>query len=159
MDIILQELLGIGDIVKIEIYDLDGKLIDFVVIKNKITTVNLNMLRDVYRGTVTDGKIKYLAWGSDNTAVSAAHTTLVAEFGRKAITSQAAGAAGVVTTTTYVAPYEANAPKVEELGWFAGVDATGTVDTGIMVGRILYSRDKTAIESWNVVRTDTFTEV
>jgi len=154
-----EELIGFRDIVEITIYDLNGKPIEFVALKNKITTVALNMLRDIIRGTVTDGKIKYLAWGSDNTAVSEAHTQLVAEFGRKAITSQAAGAAGVVTTTTYVAPYEANAPKVEELGWFAGDAATDVVDTGIMIGRILYSRDKTPIESWNVVRTDTFTEV
>ena len=151
--------LGLRDIVEITVYGPDGKPIEVVTLKNKITTVGLNMLRDIIGGLIADAEIKYLAWGSDNTAVSAAHTTLIAEFGRKLITSQAAGAAGIVTTTTYIAPYEANAPKVEELGWFAGVDATATVDTGIMLGRVLYSRDKTAIESWNVVRTDTFTEV
>ena len=151
--------LGFGDIVEITVYGPDGQPIDIVILKNKITTVGLNMLRDIIGGLIADAEIKYLAWGSDNTAVSAAHTTLVAEFGRKLVTSQAAGAAGIVTTTTYIAPYEANAPKVEELGWFAGVGATGVADSGIMVGRVLYSRDKTAIESWNVVRTDTFTEV
>ena len=155
----LCDMLGWGDIVEITVCGPDGKPIEIVTLKNKITTVGLNMLRDMIYAAINDAEIKYLAWGSDNTAVSAAHTTLVAEFGRKLVTSQAAGAAGIVTTTTYIAPYEANAPKVEELGWFAGVGATAVADSGIMLGRVLYSRDKTAIESWNVVRTDTFTEV
>ena len=150
---------GLSDTIRIAIMGLDGKLIEVVELENKITDVVLNMLRDGFRGTVTDFEIKYLAWGSDDTAVSAAHTTLQAEEGRKQITTQTAGATGIIISTTYVAPNEANTPRVEELGWFAGTAASSTINTGIMVGRVLYSRQKTNLESWQVVRTDTFSEV
>ncbi len=149
---------GWSNVVRIAIVNIDGS-VEIVIIQNKITDVALNMLRDGIRGTVTDFEIKYLAWGSDNTAVDASHTTLQAEFGRKQITTQTAGATGIILSTTYVSPPEANTPKVEELGWFAGAAASSTVDTGIMVGRVLYSRQKTNLESWQVVRTDTFSEV
>jgi len=146
-----------GD-VTIEAVGLDGQTTDLVVIRNKITTVGLNMLRDILEGIIADGEIKYTAWGSSNLAVSAAHVALDAEEGRKAITSKAAGAAVIVTATQYVAPSEWTAVQIEELGWFAGLGATAAADSGIMIGRILYSRAKTTIESLNIVRTDTITE-
>ncbi len=155
----IRDVMGWRDIINITVYDLDGNPIEIVTLHNKITTVGLNMLRDMIYAAISDAEIKYMAWGDDNTAVSAAHTTLQNERGRKLVTSQAAGGAGVVTTTTYVSPPEATGFTVEELGWFAGAGATGVADSGIMVGRVLYSRAKTTLVSWNVVRTDTFTEV
>ena len=135
-----------------------GEIVDRTDITNQIKNVALNMMRDVLSGAVTDGEIKYMAWGSGSTANSASQTKLVTEFGRKAVTSQAAGATGVLTTTTYISPSEGTEATIEELGWFAGSGATATADTGILVGRVLYSRAKTALESIQVVRTDTFAE-
>ena len=60
-----EEMIGYKDIVEITIYDLDGNPIEFVVLKNKITTAMLNLLRDMLRATeagVSDMEIKYLAW-------------------------------------------------------------------------------------------------
>ena len=121
---------------------------------NLITDAGLNLLRDLLEGVVTDGQIKYLAWGNDATAPSAGETELRSERGRKAVTSRTAGAAGVLTTLTYVAPYEA-VEQIEELGWFAGDTATSAAGSGIMVARVLYSRLKTDLESIQVDREDT----
>ena len=146
--------------VKIIARDLQGKIIDVQEYHNIITNVGLNLLRDALNGDATDLEIKYMAWGSDNTGVNVAQTTLISETDRKQITSQAAGATGIMVTTIYIAPYEAVAPPdIEELGWFCGPDADDDADHGIMISRILYSRTKTELESLQIVRTDTFTEV
>lgn len=145
--------------VKVTVFDLEGNIIDVQEFHNILTTVGKNMQRDGLQGVVTDLKIKRLGIGGTNTAPAVGQTTLFSEFFRKAITSYAPGATGILVTTTYIAPYEANTPKVEELGWFCGVDATDTVDSGIMISRVLYSRQKTELESWQVERTDTFSEV
>ncbi len=121
---------------------------------NLITNAGKNLLRDVLDGTVTDGAIKYLAIGTSSTAPAATDTKLGAEVFRKQITKQEVGAAGVLTTTTYVAPYEANV-SIQELGWFAGASATSAKDSGILVARVLYARAKTELESLEIVRTDT----
>lgn len=139
------------------VYDLQGKEIDRQEIDNQIKDVGLVMIAGALNGT--DAEIKYLAWGSSSTANATNQTTLVAEEGRKLITSQAAGGTGVMTTTCYIAPYEGLEDTIEEIGWFAGAAATATKDTGILVARILYSRAKTALESILSVRTDTFTDV
>jgi hypothetical protein len=135
----------------------DGVEVDRQEIENQIKTIGLNLIRDALNGA--DAEIKYLAWGSDSTANAIGQTTLVAEFGRKAITSQAAGGTGVLTTNCYIAPYEGVGTTIEEIGWFAGSAATAVADSGVMVARILYSRAKTQLESILSVRTDTFTDV
>jgi len=124
---------------------------------NLITDAGLNMFRDLLKGTITDGKIKYVALGNSATAPANDQTTLVAEQFRKIVTSQNVDpvTAGKLYTELYVADAEANAFKCEEIGWFAGVGATATVDTGIMIARILYSRQKASTESWTIRRTDT----
>lgn len=120
---------------------------------NLITDAGLNLLRDLLEGVVIDGQIKYMAWGNNATAPVAGDTALVSEQGRKAVTSRTAGTAGVLTTLTYVAPYEA-VEQIEELGWFAGDTATSTPGSGVMVARVLYSRLKTDLESLQVERED-----
>ena len=139
--------------------DLKGNIIDDVTLKNQIKNVGLNLMRDGLSGAASSTEIKYLAWGSSNTANAVNQTALVAEFGRKQITSQEAGSTGVVTTTCYIAPNEGNRTKIEELGWFAGSGATAIANSGVLVARVLYSRTKSALESLQVIRTDTFTEV
>ncbi len=146
--------------IKVIARNLQGKITDVQEIHNLIMTVGKNMLRGALDGSVTDLKIKYMGVGSDNTGTNVVQTTLIAEIMRKAVTVQAAGGTGVMVTTTYIAPYEAvDPPQIEELGWFCGADADGDADSGIMISRVLYSRAKTELESLQIVRTDTFSEV
>ena len=145
--------------VKITVFDLDGNVKKVTELHNIITTVGMNMFRDALQGTVTDLKIKRIGIGGTDTAPAIGQTQLVSEFFRKAITSYAPGATGIIVNTTYIAPYEANTLKIEELGWFAGVDATDVADSGIMVSRVLHSYQKTELESLQIERTDTITEV
>ena len=124
---------------------------------NLITDDGLNMFRDALKGTVTDCKIKYVALGNDATAPANNQTTLVAEQFRKIVTSQNVDpvTAGKLYTELYIADTEANSFKCEEVAWFAGSAASATVDTGIMIARVLYSRQKSSTESWTIRRTDT----
>jgi len=124
---------------------------------NMIMDVALDMVVNMLRGTVTDGEIKYVALGSDTTSPAEDQTTLVAEEFRKAVTSQNPDpvTAGKLYTELYVADTEANSFKCEEIGWFAGAAATASADTGIMIARVLYSRQKASTESWTIRRTDT----
>ena len=145
--------------IKVTAFDLKGNIIDIQEFHNLLMSVGKNMFRDALKGAVTDLQIKRLGIGGTNTAPAVGQTTLFSEFFRKAITSRADGATGVLVSTTYIAPYEANTPKIEELAWFAGVDATDTTDSGIMIGRVLYSRQKTELESLQIERADTVSEV
>ncbi|GEM_PF-1875023 len=124
---------------------------------NLITDAGLNMIRDILRGTITDGKIKYVALGNGTTAPDPSQTQLVAEQFRKQVTSQNPDPVtpGKLYTELYIADTEANNFKCEEIGWFAGAEATATANTGIMIARVLYSRQKSSTESWTIRRTDT----
>ncbi len=145
--------------IKIKVLGLDGSVKEVIDLTNKITGAARNMLRDALRGSVTDCKIKYLAWGSDNTAPADSDVALGAEFGRKQITSYDYDDYGIEITTTYMAPYEGVEAAIEELGWLAGANATATPGSGILVARVLYSRAKTNLESLQIERTDTLSEV
>ncbi|MBA7553959.1 hypothetical protein ES705_46565 [subsurface metagenome] len=146
--------------VKVIARDLKGNIVDVQEFHNDIMNVGMNMFRDGLDGTVTDLEIKYLGIGGDNTAEDPSQDALISSFFQKAITSQASGATGVMISTTYVAPGEANTPKIEELGWFAGVDADHEVtDSGIMISRALYPYQKTSLVSLQIIRTDTISDV
>ena len=124
---------------------------------NLITDDGLNMFRDALKGTVTDCKIKYVGLGNDATTLANDQHILVAEQFRKVVTSQNVDpvTAGKLYTEVYLADTEANEFKCEEIGWFAGTNASTTKDTGIMIARVLYSRQKSSTESWTIRRTDT----
>lgn len=145
--------------VRIIVRDLDGRVIEDVTLRNQIKNVGLNLVRDGLSGAVSSSEIKYLAWGKSDTANNPGQTTLVDEFGRKAVTSQEAGSTGVLNTTTYISPQEGNDYAIKELGWFAGSGATIAKDSGVLVARVLYSHTKTALESIQTIRTDTLSEV
>lgn len=125
--------------------------------QNLITDAGLNMFRDALNGDITDCKIKYVALGNNATAPANDQTQLIAEQFRKAVTSQNNDPVtqGKLYTELYVADTEGNDFKCEEIGWFAGVAAGPGANTGIMIARILYSRQKSATESWTIRRTDT----
>lgn len=135
-----------------------GKVKEIVPLQhNLITDAGLNMFRDALKGTVTDCKIKYVALGNDATAPANDQHILVAEQFRKVVTSQNVDpvTAGKLYTEVYLADVEANGFKCEEIGWFAGAAAAAEAGTGIMIARVLYSRQKSSTESWTIRRTDT----
>jgi hypothetical protein len=111
-----------------------------------VTTVYKNMLRDALKGDVTDCQIKYVAWGDGTTAPAASDTKLVNELGRHLVTNRTSGATGILDTIIYLAPADAVA-DIKEIGFFAGAAASGTKDSGVLVGRGLYSKNKTNLES------------
>jgi hypothetical protein len=112
------------------------------------TTVGLNALRDANSGAANP-KVFYVALGDDATTPDAADTKLKNERFRKAITTYASGATGIITTQIYVEPTEAVGITVREVGVFVGNSATSTANTGILLGRGLYSpvHTKTSTES------------
>ena len=144
--------------VRIIVCRLDGDL-DVLDLKNQIQAAGVNMLRDALQGLVTDLQIKYLAWGTDATANTGTMTQLVAESGRKAVTLQTSGSAGVAVSTSYLSPFDAVGVAIKELGWFAGALTTATPNSGIMVARTLYSHTKTNLENITVIRQDTLAGV
>lgn len=120
---------------------------------NLIADAGRNLLRDALDGTVADCAIKYMAWGDGAVAPAPGDVALGHELGRKAVTKQQTGTAGVLTTTVYLAPYEALA-QIQELGWFAGAGAGAAAGSGVLVARVLYARLKTDLESIQVDRVD-----
>lgn len=136
----------------------NGKIKEILPLKhNLLTDAGLNMFRDGLKGDITDMQIKYVALGNNATAPADSDTKLIAEQFRKIATSRDVDPVtpGKLYTELYIADTEANAFKCEEIGWFAGVAASATADTGICIARILYSRQKLATESWTIRRTDT----
>lgn len=161
--------------IKVIVFDLEGNILDIQEFHNLITNVGLNMARDMLYGDVSDGEIKYMAIGDDNTAPTVGDTTLGNETFRKARTSQSKPGIRQTRYIQYISPPEA-VGNIEEFGWFASRDlilaedsdplTTETsdrliregTDSGLMVSRVLYSRVKTALESLQIERTDTFVE-
>jgi len=143
--------------VKVTVFDLDGNIIDVQEFHNLITTVGLGMVVDFLDGGIADGEIKRMALGSNAAAPALTDTQLGTETFRKAMTTQTQPTTTSLLSTVYIAPDE-NAVQIEEIGWFAGVNADDTPNNGIMVSRVLYSRLKTTLESILVERTDTIVE-
>lgn len=126
-------------------------------IDNVVTSADHDLRAAQLADGTLDGAIYYVALGDDNTTPDASDTALGNELFRKQVTVQTAGAAdsGEMNTTVYIAPAEAIF-EIEEIGWFAGADASATADSGILVARVLYNRDKAASESIQIDREDTF---
>jgi len=143
--------------VLITVRDLEGRIVDRVRKRNLIVNVGLNMVRDALDTAAFDAEIKRIALGTDNTAPALTDTQLGAEVFRKIVTSTSTPATGQLLTVWYIAPAEAVA-AIEEIGWFAGVAAGAAPNSGILVARVLYSHNKTALESIQVERLDSFEE-
>uniref|UniRef100_A0A6M3KLA5 Uncharacterized protein n=1 Tax=viral metagenome TaxID=1070528 RepID=A0A6M3KLA5_9ZZZZ len=144
--------------VKITVRDLQGKVLEVKEIHNLLTTVGLGMVIDLMQaGGPADGKIRYMGVGSNATPPAIAQTQLIAETFRKAVTSQAEITSTSLRTIVYIAPAEA-VGWIKEIGWFSSPTAGAGANTGIMISRILYSRNKTALESIQVDRVDTIAE-
>jgi hypothetical protein len=123
-------------------------------IKNTVMDSGLNLLREALRGTVTDAEIKYIAIGTSSASVLTTNTQLGAEVFRKAVFSKSIVGTGAVQTIAILDDAEA-VVNIQEIGVFAGSTASVTANSGIMISRILYSRNKTNLESVQIQRTDT----
>jgi hypothetical protein len=123
-------------------------------INNLITDIGLNLLRDALNGDVTTCEIKYLALGTSSAAVSDTDTQLGGEIFRTIFVSTTKPDIGELQKTALILENEAVA-QIEEIGIFAGVTATTAANSGIMISRVLYSRNKTNLESLQIIRTDT----
>ncbi|MCG8541249.1 MAG: hypothetical protein MJA82_15135 [Clostridia bacterium] len=142
---------------EIEIVE-SGEVKEIVPLKNNlITDAGLNILRDMLKGDITDAQIKYVALGSSIISPDSSDTKLWDEQFRKSVTSRNNDPVipGKLYTELYISDIEANSFRCEEIGWFAGVGAAETKDSGIMIARVLYSRQKSSTESWTIRRTDT----
>lgn len=149
----MQELNGWNGSFDIYIKQNDDWILDKT-IKNTIMDNGLNLLRDFLRGTVTDGQIKYIAVGTSSASISTSDTQLGAEVFRKAVYSKTATTTGALQTIAILTEAEA-IYNIQEIGVFAGSTASTASNSGIMISRVLYSRNKTNLESIQIQRTDT----
>lgn len=124
---------------------------------NMITTAGRNLLRDALIVGNLDILIRYVALGAGTRPPSPDDTKLEDERFRKQITKRLATADGEGKTIVYLAPFEATDFEINEIGWFAGADATEKKDSGILVARVLYKKQKSNLESLHIERTDTIT--
>ena len=146
-----------GGNIRVTVRDIEEKVVDVQEFPNLLTTVGFNMLRDGLYGDVTDLRIKYFAWGSNDTAPALTDTTLGTETARQIMTSHSKPANAQHKFNAYLAPATA-VGQIEEFGWFAGAAAGAGANSGIMIARVLYSRLKTNVESITIERVDTFKE-
>lgn len=143
---------------EVVITDTDGDILERTGIRpNLIMDAGLNLFRDLLSGAITDGEIKYLALGSGTTSTDIGQTQLSSEQFRKQVSFQANDpiTPGKLITDVFVFDTEANGFRCEEIGWFAGSGATGSAGSGVMIARVLYSRQKNNLESWTIRRVDT----
>lgn len=145
--------------VKITAFDLEGNIKDVTEYKNLLPTAGLGMTVDAWQGLVADIEIKDIALGRDNTAPALTDTKLGNETYRMVFTSQAEITPTSLLSIAIIPAADAEG-LIEEIGWFAGVDADGVgPDKGVMISRVLYNRTKTVLESLQIERTDTLAEV
>lgn len=136
--------------VAIHVRGLDG--VESYFYHNLKTYGFLDLLRDSVSGQAGHCRILYMAWGTDTTSPDQSQTRLGDERGRKQITRVSSGACGIVTITTIISPNEANNIAIGELGLFAGPDATGEKDSGVLAARVVWSppHNKNQLESVQV---------
>jgi hypothetical protein len=139
----------IGWFGEFEIIDGDERFM----INNRITNAGLNLLRDALNGEVTSCEIKYLALGTSSATVSDTDTQLGGEIFRTTFITTTKPDIGQLEKTALILDNEAVAP-IEEIGIFAGLTATTVSNSGIMISRVLYSRNKTNLENIQIIRRD-----
>jgi hypothetical protein len=108
-----------------------------------ITNNGLNVIRDgMFDGS--DINVNYLAVGDDATATAITDTSLGNETARVQISSANKPAAYTVQTIFDLLDSDGTL-SIKEIGFYVG--GTATINSGILVKRVLYARDKTGVES------------
>lgn len=111
-----------------------------------LTNAYHNLLRNAGQG-LDNAKITYVAVGTGSTSPSASDTKLVSESYRKKVSSFTNGASvGELLANGYLNANEAVGVVIAEVGFFAGNSATSAANSGILVGRALYSHTKLSTE-------------
>ena len=131
----------------------NGRIIEETEIKNRIMDVALDELLKSLQGVSPDLEIKYMALGTSNTAVTNTQTQLDTEIFRTAPVSQAVTGTGELTTGFIVLDTE-SVGLIEEIGIFGGSLASVSANSGTLISRILWSRNKTASEEIQFTRID-----
>ena len=113
-----------------------------------VTNDGHNLLRNGLTGADSP-KIKYFAVGTGTNAPTTSDHTLQSEVFRKAVTSFTNGTnTGETLINVYVAPNDAVNVNIQEVAVFGGNSATSAANSGVMLGRALWSHNpKTNMES------------
>ena len=131
----------------------NGKTKEKVKIKNLIMNNALDEVLKSLQDFTVDIGIKYLALGTSNTANTNALTQLGNEIFRTQFVDQDKVDIGELRTIFTVLDSEAVA-QIEEIGIFCGSSATSSANSGLMLSRILWSRNKTNTEEIQFTRVD-----
>ncbi len=154
--------------IRITVRDLAGNITEQVVLKNTITNLLFNLYRDALAGdlgNILDLKIKHQAIGDDDGTIlplAVTNTTLGNEVYRIPLTSDTSPAIGQYRSVFYLAP-ELGVGWIREIGWFAGTasddwGAGAGKDTGTLIARVYWVREKTGLESIQFERLDAIAE-
>lgn len=143
----IKETIGHGGV--FEIVDRNGKH----VVHNKIMDTVLDQLSRVLQNDTPDLEIKYLAIGTGDSPTVGNETQLGAEIFRTLYQTRTNPSTGVITHTFIVTDSEAIA-LWKEIGIFGGSTATITANTGTLISRVLFTKDKLAGEEVQIQRTD-----
>ena len=122
------------------------------VINNKVMDIALSGIVKALSGD-SNIQIKYLALGTSSIPVTNTDTKLGNEIFRTPISNQEVSAIGELTTDFVVLDSEA-VGNIRKMGIFGGSTATNTKNSGVLISRILWSRDKTNSEEINIKRID-----
>jgi len=124
-----------------------------LVIHNRITNAALDEMIKVVQGQTPNLQIKFLALGTSNSAVTDTDTQLGSEIFRTQFASSTKTATGELTSIAVVLESEA-VGNIKEIGVFGGTGATATANSGTLISRILWSREKTSSDEIQFTRID-----
>ena len=134
----------------------NGKLFRHDIIKNLITDVALNKEIGILLGTAPNMEIKYMGFGTDNTAPTVSDTQLGSESARfQPTTAFSQVAIGKTSGAFFLTSTDLNGVDIEEIGVFCGSTASSTANSGTLLSRILWSFSKTANDEIEITRIDT----
>lgn len=120
---------------------------------NRVMDVVIQSQLDILKGIGANLDIKYLALGTDNTPITDTDTQLGNEIFRTAYVERTEPGTAQLQHRFIALTSDAVA-QIEEIGIFGGATATSTANTGILISRILWSRNKTNSEEITFIRTD-----
>lgn len=122
------------------------------VVNNRVMEAALSGIVKALSGD-SDVQIKYLALGTSEDPITDSDTQLGTEIFRTLVSNQELTGIGELTTDFVVLDAEA-VGNIREMGIFGGSTATSTANSGTLISRILWSRDKTNSEEINIKRID-----
>lgn len=130
----------------------DGGAEETFELKNRVMNAYLDGLVGLLKGD-DDLQIKYLAVGDSSVALADTQTKLGNEVFRTQVTTQTLTATGTLETRFRIQASE-GVGTINEIGVFAGSAATSVKDSGIMISRILWNKEKTNSMEIDFIRTD-----